>query len=828
MNLLPVFTIWIPGLLAGAAALLAAASSPSTPLATALEAAGTNRVELQAALDRVPTAQRGSLEFLLEHMPPRDRESLAADYLLEHVALAHEALAAAPWRDQIPPELFCNDILPYACVNERREAWRRPLREKCLPLIPECRTPGEAACRLNERLFPLVNVKYSTQRRRADQAPLESMESGLASCTGLSILLVEACRSVGVPARLAGTPSWVDKRGNHTWVEVWDHGWHFLGAAEPDPAGLDRGWFAGDAARARRDEREFAIYASSFRHTGLSFPLVWAPRADYVPAVNVTDRYTRQATPPDPAKTRLLVSVRDAATGRRVAATVRLQDPAEPAFRAEGTSRDERFDTNDLLEFSIPRGRGCQILAEFDGRSATARFAGSTEATATAVLELPASSAARAQAAPAPATPPATVEVPPPPAPTGRLSAAQAKKLRAALQAYFAAPPAARAAWKFGGALDRLLRRDETAVRGLAWEAFRAAPEAAALREDFAARQVRFEQHQSPYTVKTVGRRPATGWPLFIAMHGGGNAPKRVNDQQWEVMQRYYRDQESVPGYRYVALRAPNDTWNGFYDTYVYPLVATLIRQFLLFGDVDPDKVFLMGYSHGGYGAFAIGPKMPDRFAAIHASAAAPTDGETTARTLRNTVFTYMIGEKDLAYGRLQRCQAFAETVRQLRGDRTDIYPVTLEFIPGNGHTGLPDREKIRSMYPAVRQPAPRELTWELTDGVIRNFYWLEVPAPGKGQEVNATCRDNRVAVTTRGVAAADVLLDGRLVDFGRPVVFEVNGQRRSERLQPSLRVLCETLALRGDPALAGTVRVPLAVAEPGKSPAPAGAAQAP
>ena len=36
--------------------------------------------------------------------------------------------------------------------------------------------------------------------------------------------------------------------------------------------------------------------------------------------------------------------------------------------------------------------------------------------------------------------------------------------------------------------------------------------------------------------------------------------------------------------------------------------------------DIDPDKVFIMGYSHGGYGAYAIGPKMPDHFAAIHAS----------------------------------------------------------------------------------------------------------------------------------------------------------------------------------------------------------------
>ena len=36
-------------------------------------------------------------------------------------------------------------------------------------------------------------------------------------------------------------------------------------------------------------------------------------------------------------------------------------------------------------------------------------------------------------------------------------------------------------------------------------------------------------------------------------------------------MQIYYRDHPEAGGYLYVALRAPNDAWNGFYDVYVYP-----------------------------------------------------------------------------------------------------------------------------------------------------------------------------------------------------------------------------------------------------------------
>jgi predicted esterase len=375
---------------------------------------------------------------------------------------------------------------------------------------------------------------------------------------------------------------------------------------------------------------------------------------------------------------------------------------------------------------------------------------------------------------------------------------------------YFASPPERRLEWKFPRRANTLLRDNEAAVRRAVWTAYREAPIHAGLQQDYEAKQARFEKHLSPYTVKAVGRKPAQGWPLFIAMHGGGNAPKRLNDSQWAVMQRYYRDQSSVPGYLYVALRAPNDTWNGFYDDYVYPLVANLIRQFVLFAEVDPNKVFIMGYSHGGYGAFAIGPKMPDRFAAVHASAAAPTDGETSAKTLRTTPFTYMIGEKDSAYGRLERCKAFDEKIRKLRGARTDIYPVSMEFKAGFGHGGLPDRDKIKDLYPAIRNPVPAEISWEMTDRVIRDFYWIRVAEPGKGGELTAVCRNNTITVTSTNVTAASLLLDGRLVDFRKPVRVELNGRLTTRKPRPSLATLCETMLERGDPDLAFTAKVDL------------------
>ncbi len=768
---------------------------------TALRSAGTNRAELTKALREVPSARREGLQFLIEHMPEPDRQALTAGFLLENVQLAYDQLEQAPWARQIPRDIFLDAVLPYASLNERRDNWRQLLIDKCRPLLTNCATPAEAAQALNRQLFKATNVRYSTQRRRADQGPLETMESGLATCTGLSILLVDACRAMGVPARVAATPMWANNRGNHTWVEIWDQGWHFTGAAEPDPKGLDRGWFRGDAAQAKADDREHAIYASSFARTGTSFPLAWAPDIAWVNAENVTDRYTAKPPAADTNRVQLEVKVIERPGGPRVAARVKVTDPAEPTRQWDGTSRDETADLNNILPFEVHRRRAYSITVEHAGRTWRREFQ-SPAGTNRAELFVLALSEPREIILP---TQVCAVPL------TGakKLAPNDEARLRREVAAYFTAPTNDQAGWKFSRALDQLLTRSEREVRRLVWEEFKASAVQKPVRDDFQANRVRFQKYESPYTVKSVGTKPPGGWALFIAMHGGGGAPKAVNDSQWQVMQRYYRDHPEAGGYLYVALRAPNDTWNGFYDTYVYPLVANLVRQFLVCGEVDPNKVFIMGYSHGGYGAYAIGPKIPDRFAAIHASAAAATDGETTPKTLRNTIFTAMVGEKDTMYGRLDRNRRFQESVDQLRGGRTDIYPVNVQVIAGNGHTGLPDRDKIAAMYPAVRQPAPRELTWLQTDQVVHDFFWLRTGSAAKKREINAAVRENRVTVTTTtNVSDATVLLDQRLVDFQRSVTFDVNGQVNEVTLKPSLMVLCQTLQRRGDPDLAATAEV--------------------
>ena len=264
-------------------------------LAQQLEKAKDNKSELVSALRAVPKEHAEALKFLVVNMPLRDLRSLKADFLLENIKLAYKARGEVSWGNSIPHELFLNNVLPYANVSEQRDNWRKELYDRFICIAKQYHTPGEAALRLNHEVFSRLKVSYhATKRHRPDQSPFESAQIGYASCTGLSIIMADVCRAVGIPARLVGTPQWADHSSNHSWVEVWDQQWRFLGSNESGQ--LDQAWFVKIAAQADPTRWEHRIYAASFQQTKIIFPLAWDLRANYVSAYDVTRFYTNRRT----------------------------------------------------------------------------------------------------------------------------------------------------------------------------------------------------------------------------------------------------------------------------------------------------------------------------------------------------------------------------------------------------------------------------------------------------------------------------------------------------------------------------------------------------
>ena len=339
-------------------------------LAPALQRARDNAPEIRAYLDWAAATddpeQLAAAKFTVAHMPPRDLTALDAAFLQTNHQLAFQARAAFPWAKSVPFEIFCNDVLPYASLDESREAWRQSFWQKARPIVADSKTNAEAAQALNRKFFDRIAVHYDTGRKRPNQSPSESIQLGMATCTGLSIILVDACRAVGIPARIAGIASWPEKRGNHTWVEIWHDGsWHFTGADEYDAEGLDRAWFTRDAATANSNTRQHAIWATSWRQTDAHFPMVWNPQDHSVPAVDVTSRYA--ATPEtDTSVSAPTVYLRmfDTPGGQRIAAKIELQHAGKTH---QLTTRAGQADLNDMPGLPLPAASTHPFSAAHDG-----------------------------------------------------------------------------------------------------------------------------------------------------------------------------------------------------------------------------------------------------------------------------------------------------------------------------------------------------------------------------------------------------------------------------------------------------------------------------
>ncbi len=737
----------------------AIAAQAADELDSQLELAGDNRPQIEQALRDCPQDQQAALRFLIGHMPPRDLQGLTAAFLLEHVALAYEAKAAAKWGSQLPDEIFFNEVVPYANVNESRDDVRRKLREQFWPVVKDLDSISQAAARLNHEVFQQTGVHYSTQRRRPDQGPQETLDNKTASCTGLSILLIDACRACGIPARFVGTPRWSDNSGNHSWIEVWDNGWHFTGAAEPTGDQLNQAWFTDRASQATVGDRQHGIYAVSYRRTDLKFPFVWQRGENHVYAVEVTSRYA--AAPARPEGT-IDVRFKALAPGQpqRCRANLSIKDESgEVVFR--GQTLDESADSNNHLTAALKPGQ-YRLEVTLAGQTTTQEFVAETD---------------------------------------GQLLTVQTAELDPTLQS-----------------LQAWCDSDEATRSSLTLQDFANTPLTKAQAEQ--ARQLLVAEHQRrlkgqraaeheakvltlgelqmPYEVRVFGERPAAGHSLFISMHGGGGAPKRVNDQQWRNQQGLYQLEEGI----YAAPRAPTDTWNLWHQDHIDVLFARLIENMIIFEGIDPNRVYITGYSAGGDGVYQLAPRMADRLAAAAMMAGHPN--ETQPLGLRNLPFTLHMGELDAAYDRNKIAQQWSEKLAALQQEDSQGYIHWAKIHSGKGHwMDRDDAEGVKWMAQYSRNMIPDRVVWLQDDVLHQRFYWLSVgDQPAREREkVVARRSGQKIEIESSDRSNVVVLLRDDMLNLDEEVTI-VSGDRVLFQGQAPRTIanMARTLIDRGDP----------------------------
>lgn len=300
------------------------------------------------------------------------------------------------------------------------------------------------------------------------------------------------------------------------------------------------------------------------------------------------------------------------------------------------------------------------------------------------------------------------------------------------------------------------------------------------------------------FDYRVFGEKPEGGRSLFISLHGGGNAAPRVNDQQWENQKILYQPEEGV----YVAPRAPTDTWNLWHEGHIDDMFDRLIENMIVFEDVNPDRVYVMGYSAGGDGVYQLAPRMADRWAAAAMMAGHPNDASPLG--LRNIAFTIQMGGRDSAYNRNGIAQEWAERLAKLKADDPDGYEHWVEIYPQFGHwMNRVDRAAVPWMARYTRRTFPDKVVWHQSSRTHNRFYWLAVDEEHRqaGATVVARRDGQTIIIESCDVPRLHIRLNDQMLNLDQPVTVEYQGKQLFfGKVKRTTTTIAQTLAERGDP----------------------------
>lgn len=261
--------------------------------------------------------------------------------------------AFAQWQQEIPDDVRTFYLDNNQVLSETTCDWREPVAAIFEPAVKHCRTAREAVLHIAANMTDLTGTYYSRERRKQDMNALEALAEKKISCTGQTILMVCAFRSVGIPARAVGVPTWNHVRGNHTWPEVWlDGKWQMI---EFNEKAFNTGWVMENIGMLNPEHPAQRIVAQHPQGEQI-FP-VGNFRNTPIAAEDVTERYRELATawyiaaglPPN--KQRLMLDVHPRTEEKHA---VQLVDATGKILEEQllPTTRD---DVRKFATFNLPR-----------------------------------------------------------------------------------------------------------------------------------------------------------------------------------------------------------------------------------------------------------------------------------------------------------------------------------------------------------------------------------------------------------------------------------------------------------------------------------------
>ena len=346
---------------------------------------------------------------------------------------------------------------------------------------------------------------------------------------------------------------------------------------------------------------------------------------------------------------------------------------------------------------------------------------------------------------------------------------------------------------------------------------------------------------------------------LVVFMHGGGKGSPRTAPGHYMTPAEPDAPRSSTRlGDMFETLGmigvAPSAPWNeNDHSRWCLPeaddYIADVVRECKTRFHIDADRVFLLGHSMGGFGAYHQVQRQPDRFAAVIASAGSWSLAQWPV--IRGTTLAIVHGTKDAELGVRDRHTdiAFARLAHDLLSEQgiPHVYKEhpdghsfgyakqhVVDFLkasgdlrrdPFFGHVVLasPTGYSTGRCYPVRHN---RWITLDAVDERPLEYDALQREGPGHSKDSSPeeweqwklthrsverdgamieaiNLGENRLSVTATNVSRLTLWFHPAMVDFAAPIQVTVNGEPCFDgRITPSLVTVLESFERRRDWAL--------------------------
>ena len=323
--------------------------------------------------------------------------------------------------------------------------------------------------------------------------------------------------------------------------------------------------------------------------------------------------------------------------------------------------------------------------------------------------------------------------------------------------------------------------------------------------EDF---EIKIQNYKVKFDVKFFGEKPENGWELYFSLHGGGQTENSVNENAWIRHKTLYKLNNGI----LLTPRSPTNTWNMWHQDHIDLFFNRLIQNMIAFYDVDPDRVYLMGYSAGGDGVYQVAPRMADRFAAAAMMAGHPNDASPL--NLRNIGFTLFMGGQDSAYNRNGVAIEWKDKLKILKDNDKEGYDHHVEIYEDKGHwMGGLDTSAIAWLFKFTRDPYPSKVIWRQDDILQKRFYWLKVENPEVYSEITAKIFDQTITIQKSSVPEFIIQLNDELVNMNQPIIVKYMDKVIFEGLvKRDISILENSIREYGDPKSIYYGEIPISI----------------